>query len=121
MKIVNLTQHPATPEQIAAGVMDLNSAALSLLKKLIIFEVQPSKDNMRAAADIVADIAVGTGADAAMVGGPPFFASTLEMALKVRNIKPLYSFSRRETIDEIQDDDSLKEVSVFKHAGFIEV
>ena len=36
--ILNLTQHPATPEQVAAGVVDLIGDDLETLKFLLTFE-----------------------------------------------------------------------------------
>ena len=42
-KIVNLTQHPATPEQLEAGVFDLTGTELAWLKNLLNFDAPPSE------------------------------------------------------------------------------
>lgn len=39
--IANLTQHPATQEQLAAGVVDLTGSALMSLKDMLTFDTQP--------------------------------------------------------------------------------
>jgi hypothetical protein len=121
MKIINLTRLPATPGQIAAGVVNLEGNSLDILMSLTAFEEPPSKDFMRAAAGVLASIAAALEAEAAMVHVAPFFISTLEEALKEYGIKPLYALTRLETIEEIQDDDTVKKVSLPMHAGFVEV
>jgi hypothetical protein len=90
MRIVNLTQHPATPKQIAAGVVDLQGSSLEILKRFMAIEEPQSETYMQSAAGILASLVVAADAEAAMVDGESFLADTLEMALKERNIKPLY-------------------------------
>jgi hypothetical protein len=58
--------------------------------------------------------------DAAMIGGAPFFMSTLEKTLKEYGIKPLYAFSKRESVEENENGIIIKK-SIFKHIGFVEV
>ena len=54
-----------------------------------------------------------------MIGGAPFFMSYLETALKSANIRPLYAFTARDSVDAEQADGSVKKVAVFKHIGFV--
>ena len=57
-----------------------------------------------------------------MIGGAPYFMSTLEKKLKEYGIKPLYSFSKR-IVEESEDKDTGEVVkkTIFKHLGFVEV
>jgi hypothetical protein len=91
MRIVNLTKNPATPEQIAAGVVDLQGSSLEILKRFMVIEEPQSETYMQSAAGILASLVVAADAEAALVDGASFFASTLETALKERNIKPMHA------------------------------
>lgn len=121
MKITNLTQHVATPEQIVADVVDLPADDRARLQQLITFHVIPSSEEIRERAEAVAQLAVKAGATTAMIGGAPFFMSALEKALCEAGVKPVYAFSVRESQDVVQADGSVRKVAVFRHAGFVEV
>ena len=128
MIILNLTQHLATPEQVAAGVVDLVGEDREFLLKTITFGEMPTRDEIIDAASILAYFAEGwfhanelpIGEDVVMIGGAPWFMSSLETALKERGIRVLYAFSKRESIEEIQEDGSVKKSMVFRHLGFLE-
>ena len=81
-KILNLTQHLATPEQIAQGVVDLSEQDRKALVSAITFEELPDVAIIENRAKRVCDIAVKYGIEKVMIGGAPFFMSTLEKALK---------------------------------------
>lgn len=115
--ILNLTQHPATAEQIADGVVEPTNKAF--VQQLITFDELPSAEKIHAVAESVAQIASQFGAEAAMIGGAPFFMAPLEKALRARGITPLYSFTRREAEEAIQQDGSIRKTQVFRHVGFI--
>lgn len=115
-RIINLTQHGATPEQIAAGVVE--PADKAEVKRLLTFDEPPNKADYIIRANALADLAKGY--EAAMIGGAPYFMSSLEVALEARGIKPLYSFTRRESVDMPQADGSVRKVAVFKHVCFVE-
>jgi len=117
--ILNLTQHQATPEQISSGVVE--PADKLRVQALLSFSALPTKEEMVGRAEELASLALKEGADAVMVGGAPFFMSTLEDALKKRGIRVLYAFSVRESVDQIMEDGSIKKVAIFRHAGFVEV
>jgi len=119
MKILNLTQHKASDEQVAAGVVDLGETQKKELSKLLTFDHLPSETEMCTRAIQIAQIAYEEWAMRAMIGGAPFFMSHLEDALKVRAIAPLYAFSRRESREEKMEDGSIKKSSVFRHLGFV--
>lgn len=63
--IINLTQDQATPDQIAAGVVDLPQSGREAMAELL-------------------------------------------------------TFSRRESIEQVQQDGSVRKTNVLKHAGFVE-
>lgn len=117
MKILNLTQHAASAEQVATGVVE--PADKALVQALITFDELPSAKELGAKADALAQMAAYDGYDTAMIGGAPFFMAPLEKALRERGIKPLYAFSRRESVEEPQADGSVKKSAVFRHVGWV--
>ena len=119
-RIVNLTQHNPTPEQIRKGVENLDERHEEI-KELLTFDEIPTKEELEDRAKRLARIVLEEGVyDAAMIGGAPYFMSYLEKALKEAGIQPLYSFTRRE-VEEVKDGDKVIKKSVFKHIGFVEV
>lgn len=122
-KIINLTQHNATAEQAVVGVFNIGDTELNTaVKQLLTFNTieEASAESMEARAEKLATIAAKCGADAAMIGGAPYFMSALERALKVSGIKPLYAFSVRESREVTNPDGSVTKTNVFKHVGFVE-
>jgi hypothetical protein len=115
--IVNLTQHQATPEQIEAGVSQSQSQEI---RRLLTFESLPTRREIAERAEALAEIASATGADYAMIGGAPYLMSELEHALRDVGVTPLYAFSRRESIEEINENGETVKRTVFKHLGFVE-
>jgi hypothetical protein len=130
--ILNLTQHPATPEQVAAGVVDLIGDDLETLKFLLTFEDMKSTIYRHARADrlaeMVADIVLNGNPDYlhedgtaihCMIGGAPFLMGPLEAALLKDNRVPVYAFSVRESVEAPQADGSVRKANVFRHGGFV--
>jgi hypothetical protein len=138
--ILNLTQHPATSDQIAAGVVDLVGAPLAALKAALTFDTLPTRIEIDDRADqiaaLVASIVLGEvspdGVDRSddlhadgtairvMIGGAPFLMSALESALINDCRVPVYAFSVRDSVEEKQADGSVKKSNVFNHAGFVD-
>ncbi len=118
MRILNLTQHAATADQIAAGVVE--PADKVLVQALITFDELPDQIRLKAYAQTLAQMARQDGFDSVMIGGAPFFMPVLQAALQERGIKVLYAFSVRESRDEKLPDGSVKKTQVFRHAGFVE-
>lgn len=125
MRIINLTQHKATKEQLALGVVDLSCSKHKELQNLLTFE---ELDNgyiatMMERAERIADLAESAICDSdnrvVMIGGAPFFMSTLEKAFSRRDIQVCYAFSRRESAESVNADGTVTKTAVFKHAGFI--
>jgi hypothetical protein len=130
--ILNLTQHPATPEQVAAGVVDLEGKNLEQLKELLTFDssevaVKQKFDRARQIADLVSRIKLGDEdslhedgtAIHVMIGGAPYLMAPLENVLMKDNRVPVYAFSVRESVEQIQSDGSVVKSNIFRHGGFV--
>ena len=115
--ILNLTQHPATEEQVAEGVTE--PADKAGIKKLLTFDDLPSKAEIERTAEALALVAADSGAEWALIGGAPFFMSALERALKNVGVSPVYAFSRREVVETVAENGAVVKTAVFRHAGFI--
>lgn len=114
MKILNLTQYPATAEQIEAGNV-IEPADKQAVCELLAFSELPTRQEISRRSIELANLALVVGfADTsdedyntdveaypthAMIEGPAFFMSSLESALLDVGITPVYAF----------------------HAGFVEV
>jgi hypothetical protein len=138
MTIYNLTQHPATAEQIEAGVVDLPPEYREELGALLTFEECPTCEQVEHRAEQIGDLFArymgngepthpavfvalrAAGEDVrAMIGGAPFLMAHLEYELIANGITPVYAFSRRESVEEALADGSVRKSSVFRHAGFV--
>ena len=115
-KIANLTQHPATPEQQAAGVVPIARP----VSELLTFDTLPTREEMQERAEQLAEIVQQHGLRHGMIGGAPFFMAPLERALRSKGITPLYAFSRRESVETTEPDGSVRKTQVFRHLGFVE-
>jgi len=127
--IINLTQHPATVSQRAAGVIDLYGSGLQQAKRLLSFDDLPTRAEIVDRAERLAALAMlfavsedpeGDPKDpVAMIGGAPFLMAALEAALVNIGIRPVYAFSTRDSVEETRADGSTQKTSVFNHAGFV--
>lgn len=117
--ILNLTQHAASPEQIAAGVVDMPEHIRAQLSVLLTFEDLPSPEIIQERAVGIANICDVHYADSAMIGGAPFLMGALIAELRDMDIKPLFAFSRRESVEAAQEDGSVRKTAVFRHCGWI--
>lgn len=117
--IINLTQHNATPEQRLDGVIDLPPEIASEVRRLLTFDEMPTNEEMLKNAGEIAKIAKATGCQYAMIGGAPWFMTILENALEDAGVTPRYSFSKRVSIETVDQDGNVTKTSVFKHVGMI--
>ncbi len=127
--IINLTQHQATAEQLAAGVQDLPETERAALVALLTFDSLPDRAEIEARAHDLAELACFNGLAGddgddphpaqAMIGGAPYLMAALEAELRARSIAPVYAFSTRESVEQSQADGSVRKVNVFRHAGFV--
>ena len=115
MKIINLTQHLTSVEQLQAGVFE--PADKDTVKALLTFDSLPTMGKIRVRASALAVIAlneVGKGGTV-MIGGAPYLMGMLEDELRLNQMHPVYAFSERVSVEK---EDGTK-VSVFKHVGFV--
>lgn len=117
MKIINLTQHNATPEQVAQGVVEPENK--KEVQDLITFKNIPRKRDIAIRAMSLTNIALTEGATSVMIGGAPYLMGVLERTLLENGIQPLYSFSERRSIETHQPDGSVTKTNVFVHAGWV--
>ena len=115
--ITNLTQHNATPDQMAAGVVECSRQ--SEVRELLTFAALPTKEEIWDRASKIANIARDEGASHAMIGGAPYLMRPLEECLESNQITPLYAFSVRESVENMGEDGVVRKVNVFKHSGFV--
>lgn len=138
-RILNLTQHDPTPEQLLAGVTcgDVTDDSVLEFRKLLTFDTLPTLAEVRERARQIAQYAgktstlVDYGGDSgyvvnerfqfAMIGGAPFLMAPLEEELRKVGITPLYAFSTRESVEQVMPDGSVRKTAVFRHQGFIQV
>jgi len=120
--ILNLTQHPATPEQVAAGVVDLPAdERVTLIDRLTVDALPTGSEIEARCADIatLAALASDQHPVQAMIGGAPWMMARLETALCDQGIEPVYAFSVRESIEQTNADGSVRKINVFRHTGFV--
>jgi hypothetical protein len=121
--ILNLTQHLATKEQKAAGVIDLPEKERAELCKLLTFntleETKEKIDRANKIREIIINLPYYADIDKAMIGGALFFMRELENALWYERIEPVYAFTEREVIETQNADGTVTKTAVFKHKGFV--
>ncbi len=119
MKILNLTQHNITVEQVEAGVFEPESK--KYIQKLLTFDEIPSKGEIRKRARQLAGYAKITfkgERGKALIGGAPFLMSELEYWLRKNKIEAVYAFSKRVSVEKEVNGEIIK-TNVFKHMGFV--
>ena len=114
--ILNLTQHLATEDQVSAGVVEPRDK--DAVKAIITFGELPTKAEVKAAAAALADVAKDHNADTVLIGGAPWFMSSVEEAMTNAGIRAVYSFSRRECIETPGPNGTVERKMVFKHLAF---
>lgn len=121
--VINLTQHIATYEQIVDGVVEPSNIAKEKINKYLTFNDLPTLHDLRKRASILTNIAkhecIKYQTNLVMIGGAPYIMGILEEALKLRGMLPVYSFSIKHVIEEIQEDGTIIKRTVFEHIGFI--
>ncbi|MBP6868624.1 MAG: hypothetical protein KBC16_00740 [Candidatus Pacebacteria bacterium] len=117
MNILNLTQHAATADQIAAGVFE--PADKSDVQRLLTFDTLPTREEVFARARALAEVAKRHGASRAMIGGAPFFMSPLERVLMRSEVQPDHAFAQRVSVEEPDGQGGVRKTQIFRHLGFI--
>lgn len=117
-QILNLTQHQASAEQVADGVVE--PADKETVKQLLTFNSLPTREEIEKRAEALVNIVKEAKVCDVMLGGAPYLMGVLEVKLKAMCITPLYSFTERRSEDQPQPDGSIKKVAVFRHIGWVE-
>jgi len=130
--IINLTQHPATPEQISEGVVE--PRLKSLIIRWLTFNELPTLQQIQRHAGQLAEIArrewvsliqekkIPEDSDVRiMIGGAPFLMAPLEQALCMAGLRVVYAFSKRVSEEVQKPNGTVEKKQIFKHAGFIEI
>lgn len=131
MQVLNLTQHAATAEQLADGVVDLPAEDRATLSGWLTFATLPTVAEVADRAELIAQAAAGDSVSIAsvrlaqyqyaMIGGAPFLMSALENALIERGITPLYAFSVRESAEKTMPDGTVVKTNTFAHKGWVQI
>ena len=120
MKILNLTQHEPTPDQVEAGVENaLCQEDRDHVKGQLTFKNLPTVQEIFKRAEDLADLARRNRAPKAMVGCAPWFVEPLCHALLNAGVKPVFAFSSRVSEEKLQEDGTTIKTQVFKHQSFI--
>ena len=123
MNILNLTQHSATPEQVADGVIDLTGESLEELIECLTFDEYPDETEILARVESITTLAACwqdmVDADSAMIGGAPWLTAPLTRGLQRKGIRPLFAYTKRVSSEVATPDGGVRKVSTFKHLGFI--
>lgn len=122
MKIYNLTQHTATPEQVEAGVVEVSEMQRGVLKAALNFTGVPDMDSIEKSASMMASVMNDldpdlTGEVGFMVGGYPNLMCALVQYAP--SYQMLFACSDRVSEEVAQADGSVRKVNIFKHLGFI--
>lgn len=117
MKILNLTQHQPTATQKEAGVYCLPDE--TELHRLLTFTTAPNAEEIHDRAEAITQLTLRAKAKYVLLGGAPFLMAPLEQSLLKQHITPLYSFSIRQTKEEVLPNGSIKKIQIFDHQTFI--
>jgi hypothetical protein len=124
--ILNLTQHPATSEQIAQGVVDLQEEVRECLWALLTVNELPGQKEIRDRCEAIAGLIFQTDADnapaAVMIGGAPWMMPQLVKSLQAAGVvQCLAAFSKRESVEHTDPaSGAVTKTAVFRHIGFVE-
>ena len=122
--ILNFTQHDATDEQIADGVVDFAEEHKRQISILLTFAPPtPSINKIRSRAKLAARWVRQHAPDTkmfkkVMIGGAPFFMTPLGLALEKEGFVPVFAFSKRESMEEALPGGGICKKQVFRHLGF---
>ena len=122
--ILNLTQHTATPEQTAQGVVDLPADLRIELSRLLTVDDLPTQGELAVRCEAIAGLIHQTEADEApasvLIGGAPWMMGPLVAALHAAGVvQCLAAFSKRESVEVAQADGTVRKTAVFRHVGFL--
>ena len=123
MSILNLTQHNATLDQKAEGIIDFPVDFQVALKGLLTFPTQYTRKDLECRAlqihELIRDFCGPSKEvlDGVMIGGMPSFMPVLEATLISKGIRVGYACTERKSVDKTLPDGSVQKTAVFVHAG----
>lgn len=120
--IWNATQHTATADQIEQGVVDLPEELRQQVSRFLTFAELPGNEDLRIRSIAIVGQLMAAGAkpgDQVMLGGAPFFMEELSHSCRSVGLIPVFAFSRRESVEQVQEDGSIRKVAIFRHLGFV--
>lgn len=120
MAILNLTQHNATADQLAAGIIDLPAEFKAELVKIITFPAIYDKYELELRArrvySLILDLPCNIKVDGVMIGGMPSFMPVLEKELVECGVRVGYACTERQSVDKEVDGKIIK-TAIFVHVG----
>ena len=120
MKLINLTQHQLTSQQLV-GAAEVGNDVRDEIVKLITFSGCPTAEIIKGNASRLAEICRDMHASHAVIGGAPYFMGPLEKALRNVGIVPLYAFTERVAVEVVNPETGeVTKTSKFNFAGWIE-
>jgi hypothetical protein len=116
--MLNLTQHDGTVDQIDNGLVEPSPEVKERVRSLLTFEGIPVQSSVDASVLALAQIALDSGHEKAMIGGAPWLMAPLEKELVRHGITPWYSFTKRESKDVPDGRGGVRKTQVFRHEAF---
>lgn len=94
--MINITPHKATPQQLAAGVIDLHPDDFAKLRVMLYFDSLPDTEEIETRAQDIAELASiaakDTGASAAMIDGPAWLLNDMVIALSYNGFDSVFAY-----------------------------
>lgn len=105
MKILNLTERPATQEQKELGVVDLSDQERELLVDALTFDESPKVGGSKRVpgciydrARRIVDLTRGKDFGKVMIDGPPYFMPQLQYNLEVEDLQVVYPYYNKQGV-----------------------
>ena len=112
----NLTQHFVSPEQQAAGIVDLPQNQKLALRRELTFNTLPTRGEIECRCHAIIEL-LPSNCSSVMVGGAPYLLDILVPTLLRRGIVPFAAFTLRVS-SETPDG---RKVSIFRHEGLVQL
>lgn len=116
--IFNFTQHKTSLDQIKDGIVDVENH--EYIQQLLTFDELPTKEEIQKRACLLADYAQKINAEKVMIGGAFYLITRLAKEMNKRGISVCYSFSKRQSVDDVQEDGSVIKRTLYKHEAVID-
>lgn len=116
--ILNFTQHQVTVDQQRDGIYNVDNHAF--VQELLTFDDYPTVEDIQNRVVTLADYAEKLHAKKVMIGGAFFLVTRLAKEMNKRGIDVCYSFSKRQSVDEMQEDGSVVKRILFKHEAVVD-